>query len=175
MKAKVYYFRYSHFIDKLVSGFFSLCGNFVMPIIALFIILTGMGITGINKYINDEILVALMSVSVLAGLFFAFKYCFCFKGVVLYDTYLEITTQNLGFGKDKPKFTINYSDIVSAYNSNFNLRYDRRKAKRSLIAGDYSDYIEITLKGGKQFCFSVDRQTEFLDELLYRMELLNDK
>lgn len=169
MKAKVYCFRYSNFGDKLGTGFFSFMGNLGMPIVAFFIISIAMALSGIIKYLNVEIMMALFGVAVMLGIIFAIRFCFCFKGVVLFDTYLEITTQTLGFGKDKPKFKIKYSDIVSAYSSTFNIRYDRKKARKAFIAGDYSNYIELTLKGGKQFCFSLDNQKEFLDELLSRI------
>lgn len=66
-----------------------------------------------------------------------------------------------------------YSDIASVFNNTYNLRYNRKKARKTFIAGDLSDYIELTLKGGKQFCFSVYNQTEFLDELLKRREMID--
>lgn len=174
-KAKVYRFRYPNLVEKLGAGFFSFMGNLGFPIVSFYIIALGMGLSGISKIVDIEtltvIMMALLGVAILLGIIFALKFCFCFKGVVLFDTYLEITTQTLGFGKSRPKFEINYSDIVSAYNSNFNMRYDRRKARKTFIAGDLKDYIELTLRGGKQFCFSVDNQKDFLDELLMRMEI----
>lgn len=60
-------------------------------------------------------------------------------------------------------------------NGTFNLRYDRRKARKSFIVGDYTDYVELTLIGGKQFCFSVDNQDDFLNELLLRRNAINEK
>lgn len=112
---------------------------------------------------------ALTGVAVIVGIICTIKYCVGFKGIILYDTYMEITTQILSTGKNKPKFVINYSDIDSVYHSTFNIRYDRRKARKSFIAGDMDDYIELTLKGGKQFCFTVDNQSDFLQEVMNRM------
>lgn len=174
MKEKIYYFRYSNFFDKFAGGFFSFFTNLGIPIVAFYIIAIAMGLCGITKHFSVELMMVLLVLSILFGLFFAIKFCFGFKGVILYDSYLEITTQTLGIGKNKPKFKINYSDVASVFNSTYNLRYDRRKARRTFIAGDYSNYIELTLKSGKQFCFSVDNQTEFLDELLNRIELFNN-
>lgn len=173
-RAKVYRFKYSNIGEKLASGFFSFMGNFAYPIVTFYVILIAISLSGIAKHFNIEILtvimMALLGVAILLGIIFALKFCFCFKGVVLFDTYLEITTQTLGFGKSRPKIEINYSDIASVFNSTFNLRYDIRKAKRTFIAGNLSNYIELTLKNGKQFCFSVDNQKDFLDELLMRID-----
>lgn len=175
MKTKIYYFRYANFSDKFAGGFFSFFTNLGIPIVVFYIIAIAMGLCGITKQFSVELMMVLLVLSILFGLFFAIKFCFCFKGVILYDSYLEITTQTLGIGKNKPKFKINYSDVASVFNSTYNLRYDRKKARKTFIAGDFSDYVELTLKGGKQFCFSVDNQTEFIAELLNRMELFNNK
>lgn len=170
MKAKIYYFRYSNFSDKFANGFFSFFTNLGTPIVTFYVVAIAMGVCGITKYFSVELMMALLCFSIILGVFFAIKFCFCFKGIILYDDYLEITTQTLGLGKKKPKFKINYSDITSVYNSTYNLRYDRKKARKSFIAGDFSNYVELTLKGGKQFCFSVESQKEFVEELLTRME-----
>lgn len=169
MKAKIYDFKYSNIGHKLAVGFFSFCANLAVPIVTFYIILFAMGLCGIGKYLSIELWLAFFVFSVTLGIILAIRFCFCFKGVILYDSCLEIITQNIGFGKNKPKITINYSDIASVFNSTFNIRYDRRKARKTFIAGDYSNYIELTLKGGKQFCFSVENQKEFLDELILRM------
>lgn len=170
MKIKIYYFRYSNASDKFANGFFSFFTNLAMPIVTFYMIAIALGLCGITENFSVELMMALFAFSIILGLIFAIKFCFCFKGVVLYDSYLEITTQTLGFGKNKPKIIINYSDIASVFNNTYNLRFDRKKARKTFIAGDFSNYVELTLKGGKQFCFSVERQKEFVDELLYRME-----
>jgi len=170
MKTKIYYFRHNDLGEKLAGGFFSFFSNLATPIVAFFIIAFAMALSGILKYFSMELMLILFGVSVLIGVFCALKFCFAFKGVILYDSYLEIVTQNLGFGKEKPKIKVNYSDILSIYNSTFNIRYDRRKARKCFIAGDFSYYVELTLNGGKQFCFSVENQEEFVEEVNKRMQ-----
>ena len=66
------------------------------------------------------------------------------------------------------KIIIRYDDISSVFQNTYNLRYSRKKARKTFIAGDYQDYVELTLKGGKQFCFSVENQKEFIEELKKR-------
>lgn len=168
--AKAYDFQYTSTSYKILSGFISFFSNLAFPIVTLYIVAFGMALSGIIKHLTVEIMMALLGVAVLLGIIYSFKYCFGFKGIILYDTYLEITTQTLGFGKNKPKIKINYCDVASVFNSTSNIRYERKKARKTFIAGDYSNYIELTLNGGKQFCFSVDNQTEFVDNLCSRIK-----
>lgn len=128
-----------------------------------------MSICGVGKYLSIEMWMVLLGISVVLGIISVIKYFCSYKGVILYDTYLEIATHTFGFAKNKPKIKIDYSDVSSVYNSSYNIRYDRRKARKTFIAGDYSYYVELTLKGGKQFCFSVEEQKEFVDELIFRV------
>lgn len=175
MKIKVYEFRYSNYADKLAGGLISFFTNLGVPILAFWIIAFAMSLSGVIKYLNVELMMALLGVSIVLGIIFAFRYCFGFKGIVLYDSYMEITTHAFGVARSKPKFEISYSDIASVFNSTFNLRYDRRKARRTFIAGDFSNYVELTLNGGKQFCFSVNNQQEFIQELIFRIDETKNK
>lgn len=174
MNPKAYDFRYSDFSVKFISGLTSFCSNLMIPIVLFYIIAAGMSIAGVLKHLTVELVMLLLVFSGVVGLFFAIKYCCCFKGIILYKDYLEITTQTLGFGKSKPKIKINYSDIENIFNNTNNIRYDRKKARKAFIAGDYNYYVELTLKGGKQFCFSVDNQEKFIDDVIERMHIKNN-
>lgn len=168
MKIKVYYFRYANSFEKFMMRFLSFVANFALPIVAFYAIAIVTGIFGINKYLGADVLTILLIVSIALGLICAIKFCVCFKGITLYDSYMEISTQTIGFGKNKPKIIIGYDDISSVFQNTYNLRYSRKKARKTFIAGDYQDYVELTLKGGKQFCFSVENQKEFIEELQNR-------
>lgn len=170
MKPKVYSFRYCNKAEKFTEAFFSVCTNFAVPIITFILITMVMSIIGINEYMNMNLWMVLFFVSIVLGIIMVFKYSFSFKGVVLYDDKLKILTHTFGLGgKSKPKIIINYADIISVYNSTYNLKYDRKKAKTSFLVGDFSYYTELTLRGGKQFCFSVNNQEEFVKELIERV------
>lgn len=43
----------------------------------------------------------------------------------------------------------------------YNLKYDVKKRK-SFVAGDMSNYVEITLKNGKQIKLALDDQEDFI-------------
>lgn len=170
MKIKMYYFRYANFSEKFANGFILFMSNLGIPIVSVYIIAFFLGLCGIGKYVNMDIMMVIVFISILLGIFFAIKFCVGFKGVTLYDSYMQITTQTLGFGKSKPKIKINYSDISSIFISAYNLRYDRRMARKNFIAGDLKNYVELTLKNGRQYCFTVDRQDDFVNEVNVRME-----
>lgn len=175
MNAKVYSFRYSNKADRLIGGLFSFFTNIGVPIVAFFVIAIAMSLCGIIKYLTVELVMALLIFSIILGIVFALRFCFCFKGVILYDTYLEIITHSFGAAKSKPKFEIEYSEIASVFNSTFNLRYDRKKARKTFLAGDFSYYVELTLRGGRQFCFSVENQENFVEELILRVNNYREK
>lgn len=175
MKIKIYAFNYSKFSDRLGNGFFSFFTNLAIPIVSFYMVAIAMSLSGVIQHIGIEYMMALLGFSIILGIIFALKFCFGFKGITLYNHYMEITTQTLGLGKSKPKIQINYSDIASVYNSTFNLRYDRRKARRTFIAGDLSNYVELTLRGGKQFCFSVSDQKECIEEIIERVNVYRKK
>lgn len=174
MKTKKYCFRHSSFGEKLGTGFFSFFTNLGIPIVAFYVISIVMGLFGITEHFSVELMMVLLVISILLGLFFAMKFCFCFKGVILYNSCLEIVTQTLGFGKDKPKITICYSEIASVFVSSYNIRYNRKKARKSFISGDYTNYVELTLKDGKQYCFTVENQEDFVKEVVSRMKTGED-
>ena len=175
MLVKMYYFRYANKFDKLLQGFLQFGTNFCVPILASFAFAFMIGFVGLGKYVDAGFATGVVLCSIVVGIFCALRYCFSFKGVILYDEHMEIITHSLGFGKSKPKIIINYVDIYSAYNSTFDLMYDRKKSTRSFIVGDHKNYIELTLFGGKQFCFSVDNQDDFYNELLLRRNAINEK
>lgn len=170
MKVKLYKFRYHNKTEKFTEVFFSVCTNFAVPIITFILITIALSIIGVNEYMNEGLWMALLFISIVLGIVMVLKYSFSFKGVILYDNSLEILTHTFGLGgSSRPKIVIKYSDITSIYNSTYNLRYDRKKAKRSFLVGDYTYYTELTIRGGKQFCFSVDNQELFVGELINRV------
>lgn len=173
MKTTAYDFRYSSAIAKAVEVFLSALSNLLAPIFLCFAAFMIMSLTGIEKYLDFEVYATLFCLSLILGIILVIRYCFIYKGVTLYNNSLEITSHSLG--NLKPKVVVNYSDISSVYNNRTDIRYNRRKARKTFIAGDYKNYVELTLKNGKQFCFSVENQEEFIDDLLYRINSISSE
>lgn len=166
MENKTYKFRYKSNGQKFAKWFAEACKNFFAPIIICLIIFFCMGFTGTAKYISSETGGLLFYISVILGVVMVVIYSVLPKKVCLFSEYLEIVTGGILSKGKSPKIKINYSDIADVHESTFNLKNDKAKMKNSFLAGDYTNYVELTLKGGKQFCFSVDNQTEFIDEII---------
>lgn len=173
MNIKMYNFRYPNSAQKFTISLMNFVSNFAYPIIFCWIVFIIMALCGVLHYLSIELCLVFLGISAVLGLIFALRYTFSYKGVILYDTYMEIITNNIV--GHKSKITIQYTEIASVYNSNYNLRYDRKKARRSFLAGDQSYYVELTLKGGKEFCFSTENQQELTEELIFRIDSLKNK
>lgn len=106
MKIKVYYFRYANTLDKFMMNLLSFFVNFAFPIVTFYAIAIITGIFGINKYLGADVLTVLLIVSIALGLICGIKFCVCFKGITLYDSYMEISTQTIGFGKISQKLLL---------------------------------------------------------------------
>lgn len=153
MQVKMYYFRYANKFDKLLQGFLQFGTNFCVPILASFAFAFMIGFVGLGKYVDAGFATGVVLCSIVVGIFCALRYCFSFKGVILYDEHMEIITHSLGFGKSKPKIIINYVDIYSAYNSTFDLMYDRKKSTRSFIVGDHKTILNSLCSAESNFVF----------------------
>ena len=173
MKIKMYNFRYQNPAQKFTLAIMNFVSNFAYPIILCWIVIFVMALCGVLHYLTMELCLLLLGISAVFGLIFALKYTFGYKGVILYDTYMEIIMNSIV--GHKPKIVIQYAEIASVYNSNYNLRYDRKKARRSFLVGDYSYYVELILNGGKEFCFSTEKQQELTEELIFRVNCMKDK
>lgn len=173
MKAKAYDFRYTNTISKLLQHIFSIIANTSYPVVICILLFFIMSICDVVKYLSLWMIVVMFSVSAISGVILTIKYFVTYKGIILYDSYMEICKNSLVDRNFKMVLKIDYDNILSIYNSSVNLRQDRKKAKNLItVFGDYSNYVEVTLKGGKQFCFSIEEQDDFVKEVIKRMEKL---
>ena len=171
MENESYKFRYSSTGQKCAQWLKEACKNFFAPIVICCITFFCMGLTGTAKYISTELGGLLFNISVIVGFILVLVYSVIPKKVTLSDNHLEIATGSFFLKHKSPKIKINYSEVTGVLESTDNLKYNKFKMKNSFLAGDYSNYVEITLKGGKQFCFSVENQSQFVAELNQRREL----
>lgn len=168
---KAYDFRYQTKASKLFGELSSIIANICIPLFYS-LIATGLTITfKLSEYLNMWVYVIIFSIAVVVSIVLTIRYFVNYKGVILYDDHLEISRYTRAAGnKRKMNIDISYSDIESVYNSKENLYSNRRLARNFLVpGGDLSDYIEITLKGGKKFLFSIENQQEFVDEIINKI------
>ena len=170
MENKTYKFRYNSKSQKLAKWLAEVCKNFFAPIIICLITFFCMGATNTAKYIPSELGGLMFDISVIIGIVMVLIYSVLPKKVSLFSEHFEIVTGGILSKRKRPKIKINYSDIAGVCESTYNLKNDKVKMKNSFLAGDYTNYVELTLKGGKQFCFSVENQSECVYELNQRRE-----
>lgn len=170
MENKSYKFRYNNTGQKCAQWLKEACKNFFAPIIICCLIFFCMGFTGTAKYISTEMGGLLFNISVIIGFFMLLVYSVIPKKVTLFDNHLEIATGSFFLKNKSPKIKINFNEITSVFESTDNLKYNKFKMKNSFLAGDYSNYVELTLKGGKQFCFSVENQSEFVENVIQKIK-----
>lgn len=173
MKVKIYNFRYQNTAQKIALNIMNFVATIAFPVILCWIIFIIMALCGVLHYLTMELCLVFLGISAVIGLIFAFNYAFGFKGVIIYDSYIEIINRNIVL--NNPKIKINYSDIACTYNSYQNIRANRRKINKTFFVGDPTNYVEITLYGGKQFCFAVENQKEFVDEIISRVSEIKGK
>lgn len=172
MENKSYKFRYRSMGQKFAMWLKEACKCFLTPVIICCLIFFCMGITGTAKYVSTDMGGLIFDVFVIIGIVMVLVCSVLPKKVTLLDNHLEIATGSILIKGKSPKIKINYDDIINAVESTENLKNNKIKMKNSYLAGDYTNYVEITLKGGKRFCFSVEKQKEFVSELVSRMEKL---
>ena len=129
-----------------------------------------MNIIGVAKYIGVNGEFNILIISFFGGILYASLNARGFNGVELYKDSMEIKTGtpfNLAFKKN---IVIEYRHIVSVYNSNMDIRINKNlKRKYVSLYGDKTNYVEVTLSGGKIFAFSVEHQDEFIKELMEKV------
>lgn len=170
MENKSYKFRYNSKEKKFAKWLAEACKTFFTPIILCCLAFFCMGLTDTAKYISTETGGLIFNISVIIGIIMVLIYSVLPKRVTLFSNHFEIAMGGILLNKKSTKVKIKYNEIVSIYESTYNLKNDKIKMKNSFLAGDYSNYVEIILKDGKQFCFSVENQSEFVDKLNQRRE-----
>lgn len=101
---------------------------------------------------------------ILALLCFVLK-----KGVFLYDDKLVIARYTITPTNWNPYISIRYSEIEQANVNYSDLHYTKHRFSFVTLCGDESYNVELTLKNGKKYFFSIQNQEEFVSELLSRM------
>lgn len=171
-KYKSYKFRYENGLGKVLQYHVSTVVNIFLPVLLSFALQMIISLLGLSQYVTVDSMFYLTVFSFFVGFVFAIIYTVKFKGVILYDDHLEICRYTLVNNVPKMVIKIDYNEIRSVYNSYYNLRADRAKARKSLLYfGDCKNYIELTIRGGRMFLFSIENQKDFVEEIVKRANL----
>lgn len=126
-------------------------------------------VKGIN--INSAVNAFIIVITAILGIVWAIKYHNAPKGVFVYDDYFQIETHF--FLKHylvpfNPKIYYNEIKNISRENKKSNNYAEWNEKHLYFIAGYYSDtdsFIRIETKYGRIYCFCLEQQEEFLQEI----------
>lgn len=92
-------------------------------------------------------------------------YCVLKKGVFLYQNHLVIARYTITLRNWKNRISIDYNDIESVIVNYSDLRFTKYHGSLLVPFGDDTYNVELTLKNGKKYFFSIENQEEFCDNL----------
>lgn len=161
-----YKFRYYNGTFKLLKLIYVPLMNFVFPFVVMFILARIVALMGLGQYLNnEETLNIIQKLTLTSSFLFTIIYCVLRKGVFVYERYLVIARYTITTRNWNSKITLKYDDIESV-NINYNdLRFTKYHGSLLVPFGDNTYNIEITMKNGRKYFFSIENQEEFCDHL----------
>lgn len=167
-----YKFRYYNGTFKVLSALFIPLQNLLLPRLFVLFILRLLSLAGLGQYFNNDIAInVIQKIILVLSCSWAFIYIICRKGVFLHDDRLTIARYTITLNNWKNRITVKYDDIASV-NVNYNSLRFTKYYKSFIVPFGCDDYnVELTLKNGKKYFFSIQDQEEFCDNL----NLLLDK
>lgn len=170
-----YKFRYFNGIYKAISRLVSPFQNFFLTWVISFIIFFFIGklmiLFGFEDYIVDDYVIGIFQKIVFAcSILWVMVYFIFKKGVFLCENRLVIARYTITLTNWKNRIIIDYDDIESV-NINFrDLHFTKYRFSSLVLCGDEANNIELTLKNGKKYFFSIEDQEEFCDNLNLLLE-----
>lgn len=165
-----YKFRYLNGMYKTAAAIACPFQNFCLTI-ALFLLsyyLLGRltVLIGIEDYfLNETVWGVIRKIMFIGAFLLAGVYCVLRKGVFLYDDRLVIARYTITTFNWKPRITVSYDEIESVNVNYTDLHYTKYRFSQVVPAGDEAYNVEVTLRNGKKYFFSIQGQEEFCQTL----------
>lgn len=161
-----YKFRYFNGTFKILNALFIPLQNFLLPYFFVSLIIRLISVVGLGEYFNNDIAISVMrKIVIIFSILWALIYIVCRKGVFLYDDRLVIARYTITLTNWKNRITVKYDSIESVNVNYKNLRFTKYY-KSFLVPFGNEDYnVELTLKNGKKYFFSIENQEEFCEIL----------
>ena len=122
--------------------------------------------------LNADLMSILHRIVLAASLLWAMAYTFLRKGVYLQENCLVIAHYTVSLTNWHNRIIINYDDIESVNDNFHDLHFTKHRYSMVVPCGDESYNIELTLKSGKKYFFSIENQEEFCENLTF---LINNR
>lgn len=144
--------------------------NFWMPWLIFYVLYVLVGkfsiLIGLDNYLSDDIvLYNLQRIVFIFSISSVIVFCFFRKGVFLNENYLIIARYTITPFNWKWWMKINYSDIEKVNVNYCDISYIDYNVRMVTLGGDRAYNVELTLKNGKKYFFSIEDQEEFYENL----------
>ena len=162
-----YKFRYLNGIYKLIAfvagpmqNFSIIIGAFLLIYYLISKIIIAIGID--DSFIDNSLFREMMFTCaiIFASMYYIFK-----KGVFLYNDKLIIARYTITLTNWNPYIVIKYSDIESVNVNYSDIHFTKYRLSFITLCGDESYNVELTLKNGKKYFFSIQNQEAFCNNL----------
>lgn len=161
-----YKFRYYNSSFKVLNSIFVPLQNLLFPQIVALILLRVISLIGLGQYLNNDIVIStLQKIILICSVFWLIIYCIFKKGVFLHDQYLIIARYTITLRNWKNRIVLRYDEIESVNVNYTDLRFTKYHGSLLVPFGDNTYNVELTMKNGKKYFFSVENQEEFCDNL----------
>ncbi len=149
--------------------------NFWLPWLIFYILYVLIGkvsiLIGLDNYLSDDIvLYSLQRIVLIISISSVIVFCFFRKGVFLNENHLIIARYTITPFNWKWWIKIDYSDIEKVNINYFDLSYIDYHFRMLILGGDRAYNVELTLKNGKKYYFSIEDQEEFCENLSQLLE-----
>lgn len=165
-----YKFRYFNGIYKTVAKFVIPFQNFLIVVAIFWLLYYIVGrlciLLGFNNYLlQDNILDMFLKVMYTFSISWAVIYCVFPKGAFLYDDHLVIARYSITLTNWKNRISVSYDEIEKVNVNYTDLHFTKYRFMLVVPCGDESCNVELTLKNGKKYFFSIEDQEEFCEKL----------
>ena len=149
--------------------------NFWLPWLIFYILYVLVGkvsiLIGLDNYLSDDIvLYSLQRIVLIISISSVIVFCFFRKGVFLNENHLIIARYTITPFNWKWWIKIDYSDIEKVNINYFDLSYIDYHFRMLILGGDRAYNVELTLKNGKKYYFSIEDKEEFCENLSQLLE-----
>lgn len=174
-----YKFRYfgGYKIASLIAGAIQ---NFWLPWITFYILYVVIGKVLVfigfeNLLNNDALLFDIKRIVLICSASLAIIYCVFRKGVFLNENNLIVARYTITPFDWRLWIKIDYSDIEKANVNYSDISWSDFNFRMLTLGGDRAYNVELTMKNGKKYFFSIEDQEEFCDNLNQLIENSKNK
>lgn len=174
MRYKFRYFGTNKTTGKIAGAIV----NFWLPLIIFYILYFLIDkltlLIGMENYLsNDAVFHNLLRITLICSISSVIVFCLFRKGVFLNEDNLIIARYTITPYNWKWWMKIDYCDIEKVNVNYFDLNYADYNYRMLNSGGDRNYNIELTLKNGKRYYFSIEDQEEFCENLNLLLEKNN--